>query len=52
MWPNPQYTADLSAFTEEVLIGKLHFLCSASVSFFRAAILIFRFTDSLYIITF
>ena len=27
MWPNPQETADLVTFTEEILIGKLHFLC-------------------------
>ena len=26
MWPNPQETADLATFTEEILIGKLHFL--------------------------
>ena len=28
MWPNPQETADLVTFTEEVLNGKLHFLYS------------------------
>ena len=28
MWPNPQETADLVTFTEEVLNGKPHFLCS------------------------
>ena len=28
MWPNPQETADLVTFTEEILKGKLHFLCS------------------------
>ena len=28
MWPNPQDTADLVAFTGEILDGKLHFLCS------------------------
>ena len=28
MWPHPQETADLVTFTEEVLDGKLHFLCS------------------------
>ena len=27
MWPNPQETADLVAFTEEILNGKLDFLC-------------------------
>ena len=28
MWPNPQETMDLVTFTEEILNGKLHFLCS------------------------
>ena len=32
MWPNPQETADLVTFTEEILIGKLHFLCSANIN--------------------
>ena len=27
MWPNHQETADLVTFTEEILKGKLHFLC-------------------------
>ena len=30
MWPNPQETADFVTFTEEILNGKLHFLCSES----------------------
>ena len=30
MWPNPQETADLVKFTEEILNGKLHFLCSGN----------------------
>ena len=29
--PNPQKTADLVRFTEEILNGKLHFLCSGSL---------------------
>ena len=29
MWPNPQETAELITFTEDILNGKLHFLCSA-----------------------
>ena len=29
MWPNPQDTADLVTFTEEILNGKLHF-CAVS----------------------
>ena len=28
MCPNPQFLADLVTFTEEILNGKLHFLCS------------------------
>ena len=28
MLPNPQFPADLVTFTEEILNGKLHFLCS------------------------
>ena len=28
MWPNPEVPADLVTFTEEILCGKLHFLCS------------------------
>ena len=31
MWPNPQESADLVAFTEEMLNGKLPFLCSVKV---------------------
>ena len=30
MWPNPQETADLVTFTEEILNGKFHFSCSDS----------------------
>ena len=32
MWPNPQETADLVTFTEEILNGKLHFLCSDNIN--------------------
>ena len=32
MWPNPKETADLVTFTEEILNGKLHFLCSVSLT--------------------
>ena len=28
MWSNPQEPADLVTFTEEILNGKLHFVCS------------------------
>ena len=27
MWPNPQFLAELVTLTEEILNGKLHFLC-------------------------
>ena len=30
MWVNPQETADLVRFTEEILNGKLHFLYNVS----------------------
>ena len=29
MWPNSQFPTDLVKFTEDVLNGKLHFLCCA-----------------------
>ena len=32
MCPNPQFPADLVTFIEEILYGKLNFLCSALVS--------------------
>ena len=32
MWPNPQIPADLVTFIKEILNGKLHFLCTDSVS--------------------
>ena len=28
MWPNPQFPADFATFTEEILNGKFHLLCS------------------------
>ena len=31
-WPNTQFPADLVTLTEEILNGKLHFLCSVSSS--------------------
>ena len=30
MWPKSQFPADLVKFTEEILNGKLDFLCSAA----------------------
>ena len=34
MWPNPQETADLVTFTEEIFNGKLHFLRSVNLFLF------------------
>ena len=31
MWPNPQETADVVTFTEEILNGKLDFLCNPEI---------------------
>ena len=31
MWPDPQFLADLVTLSEEILNGKLHFLCSEFV---------------------
>ena len=31
MWQNPQFPADLDIFTEEILNGKLHSLCSVGI---------------------
>ena len=33
MWPNQQFPADLVTLTEEILNGKLHFLCGAGKEF-------------------
>ena len=35
MWPNPQETAELVTFTEEIVNGKLHFLYSGESSTFN-----------------
>ena len=35
MWPNPHETASLATFTEEILNGKLHFLCNAFLPVLR-----------------
>ena len=37
MRPNPQFPADLVTLTEEVVYGKLHFLCSAEPTYQRAS---------------
>ena len=33
MRPNPQFPADMVTLTEEILNGKLHFLCSVNIKF-------------------
>ena len=35
MWPNSQFPVDLLTFTEEILNGKLHFLCSAELTVYH-----------------
>ena len=50
MRPNPQETADLLTFTEEVLNGKLHFLCSVvSVILEILYLLLSRFFTEAYL---
>ena len=46
MGPNPQETADLVTFTEEILNGKLHFLCSDKF-FLLPILVILKKTESL-----
>ena len=41
MRPNPQETANLVTFAEEILNGKLHFLCSANNSVYLGFFTIF-----------
>ena len=38
MRPNPQKTADLVTFTEEIFNGKLDFSCSSSAIFIKVAL--------------
>ena len=47
MWPNPQETADLVTFTEEILSGKLHVLCSDGPIIWSLVPEEVRYTDSL-----
>ena len=41
MWPNLQETADLVTFTEEILNGKLDFLCSVINPFYATGLAIY-----------
>ena len=34
MWLNSQFSADLITFTEEILNGRFHFLCSVRITFY------------------
>ena len=45
MWPNPQKTANLVAFTEEILKGKLQFLCGALCPWKRMFLDVFIFSE-------
>ena len=47
MWPNPQFPADLVTFTEGILNGKLHFLCSIVIYFFAFISVTFIFISQL-----
>ena len=47
MRPNPQETADLVTFTEEILSGKLHVLCSDGPIIWSLVPQEVRYTDSL-----
>ena len=42
MWPTPQVTADLATFTEEIVNGKLHFLCSTYCPFQHVIYCLFK----------
>ena len=45
MCPNPKETADLVTFTEEILDGKLNFLCGASKMKIQSATLWYSHVD-------
>ena len=48
MWPNPQETADMVKFTEEILNRKLHFLCSVQDFYqFITKLLMIKFYDQI-----
>ena len=46
MWPNPQFPADLVTITEEILKGKLHFLCSVMVMIWWVSARLLKTCDS------
>ena len=50
MRPNPQETADLVTFTEEILNGKLHFLCRDVIRHTQTVNQIAEFLEGYYVI--
>ena len=42
MWPDPQFSEDLVTFTEEILNGKLHVLCSVDDNYTLKSALLSR----------
>ena len=52
MGPNPQETADLVTFTEDILNGKLHFLCSEEVRSWKhvVSLLVIIYTETTFLI--
>ena len=49
MRPNPQFPADLVAFTEEIFNGKLHFLCSVILNYTQTQLNL-KFLENLHLI--
>ena len=47
MRPHPQFPMDLVTFTEEILHGKLHFLCSVDITSIQIQSFNHRVTDLL-----
>ena len=45
MWTNPQFHAGMVTFTEEILDGKLHFLCSEPVANLGSDITVWYFNQ-------
>ena len=46
---NPQETADLVIFTEEIINGKLHFLCSVCLQIYCNTIFVFQFSIAYFL---
>ena len=52
MWLNPQETADLVTFTEEILNEKRHFLCSERDRYYISILVAVIFLKLKYVIWF